>query len=89
MEDDIGIGKNRLSPLACHKRRPPPFPSQLIPAKAGISWHRAETMPKIRPQISRSQVAHSCEGRNLKGQRPSLPHVAAQHCEIPAYAGMV
>ena len=30
---------------------------------------------------------HSCEGRNLKGQRPS-PHLATQHCEIPAYAGM-
>ena len=29
------------------------------------------------------------EAGNLQGQRPSPPHVATQHCEIPAYAGMV
>ena len=45
-------------------------------------------MPYL-PMDSRSPMDHSCVGRNLKGQRPSPPHLATRHCEIPASAGMV
>ena len=33
-------------------------------------------------------VDHSCVGRNLYGQCPSLLHLAILYCEIPAFAGM-
>ena len=35
----------------------------------------ARTIAKIAPD-SHSPTDHSCEGRNLKGQRPSPPHLA-------------
>ena len=44
---------------------------------------------QIRPHTSVPPLDHSCVGRNLKGQRPSPPHLATRYCEIPAFAGMV
>ena len=49
---------------------------------------RRRQMPKSTHTVVHS-TDHSCVGRNLKRQRPSLPHLVAQNCEIPAYAGMV
>ena len=79
-------------PTIVHHRRqfaakdtPPPPTNAKIHTHTPVP-HRQQCQNT--PPIPIPPEDHSCEGRNLKGQRPSQPHVATQHCEIPAYAGM-
>ena len=78
-------------PTIVHHRRqfaakdtpPPPTNAKIHPHTPVPHRQQCQNTPPI-PILPED---HSCEGRNLKGQRPS-PHLATQHCEIPAYAGM-